>query len=431
MTSKTIDTFSDLNLIQPLQNALALAGYEKPTPIQKEAIPPVLAGRDLLGCAQTGTGKTAAFALPLLQLLANKNIRPKPRHARALILTPTRELAIQVHESFATYGKKLQLRYVVLFGGVGIAPQINHLNKGADVIVATPGRLLDLINQGAIKFSDLEIFVLDEADRMLDMGFIRDIKKILKFIPQKRHNLFFSATMPPAIEELANTILNKPVRIEVTPVASTAEKIDQRVMFVSKENKRPLLKHMLLDAEFKKVIVFSRTKHGANKVAIYLQNEGITAAAIHGDKSQNARQAALNNFKAGTVRVLVATDIAARGIDIDGITHVINFELPNESESYVHRIGRTARAGTEGSAITFCDLDEKNYLLDIEKLIAKKIAIDSNHPFHFDLAAKATKADSTKAKSATDKDRQEKREKMSANRKKHSSSTFSRHKKSN
>lgn len=427
MTTKNIETFSDLNLIPPLQNALALAGYEKPTPIQKEAIPPVLSGRDLLGCAQTGTGKTAAFALPLLQLLAATNIRPKPRHARALILTPTRELAIQVHESFSTYGKKLPLKYVVLFGGVGITPQINHLSRGADVIVATPGRLLDLINQGAVKFSDLEIFVLDEADRMLDMGFIKDIKKILKFIPQKRHNLFFSATMPPVIEELANTILHKPVRIEVTPVASTAEKIDQSVMFVSKENKRALLKHVLSNAQLKKVIVFSRTKHGANKVATFLQNEGITAAAIHGDKSQNARQTALNNFKQGSVRVLVATDIAARGIDIDGITHVINFELPNESESYVHRIGRTARAGADGAAISFCDLEEKNYLRDIEKLIAKKIPVIKDQPFHFEIASEATKETSAKAKAQLDKERQEKREKMFAN--KRNKSTFSRHKK--
>ncbi len=431
MTSKSIETFSDLNLIKPLQDALAIAGYEIPTPIQKEAIPPLLSGRDLLGCAQTGTGKTAAFALPILQSLAAKNIRPKPRHARALILTPTRELAIQVHESFSTYGKKLQLKYVVLFGGVGIAPQIAHLAKGADVIVATPGRLLDLINQGAIKFSDLEIFVLDEADRMLDMGFIRDIKKILKFIPQKRHNLFFSATMPPAIEELANTILQKPVRIEVTPVSSTAEKIEQTVMFVNKENKRALLKHVLSDENLKKVIVFSRTKHGANKVAIYLQNEGITASAIHGDKSQNARQAALNNFRQGSIRVLVATDIAARGIDIDGITHVINFELPNESESYVHRIGRTARAQASGFAISFCDIEEKLYLRDIEKLISQKIPINKNHPFHDALTSEASQQASLQAKSRLDKDRLERRNQMIANKNKNknSKSTFSRHKK--
>lgn len=429
MISKTIETFAELNLIQPLQNALELAGYEKPTPIQQEAIPPVLAGRDLLGCAQTGTGKTAAFALPILQLLASKNIRPKPRHARALILTPTRELAIQVHESFATYGKKLQLRYVVLFGGVGVTPQINHLAKGADVIVATPGRLLDLINQGAIKFSDLEIFVLDEADRMLDMGFIKDIKKILKFIPQKRHNLFFSATMPPVIEELANTILNKPVRVEVTPVSSTAEKIEQTVMFVTKENKRALLKHVLIDPNLKKVIVFSRTKHGANKIATYLEHAGISSAAIHGDKSQNARQNALNNFKQGVVRVLVATDIAARGIDIDGITHVINYELPNESESYVHRIGRTARAGADGFAVSFCDLEEKIYLNDIEKLIGKKIPVISNHPYHDKETQDANLKTSLTAKSKLDKDRQEKKDKMFAQRRNNSKSTFSRNKK--
>lgn len=428
MTEKNSATFIGLNLIEPLQKALSIAGYEKPTPIQQEAIPPVLEGRDLLGCAQTGTGKTAAFALPVLQRLFLNEGKPKPRHARALILTPTRELAIQVHESFVNYGKYLRLRCTVVFGGVGIANQITNLSRGVDVVVATPGRLLDLLNQGAVKFSDLEIFVLDEADRMLDMGFINDIKKIMKHIPSKRHNLFFSATMPPVIEELANSILNKPVRIEVTPVASTAEKIDQTVMFVSKENKRPLLKHVLSDPKMEKVIVFSRTKHGANKIVSYLLANEVTAAAIHGDKSQNARQAALLNFKKGTVRVLVATDIAARGIDIDGITHVINYELPNESESYVHRIGRTARAGATGIAISFCDVEEKNYLLDIEKLIAKKIAVIKDHPFHFADASEATAQTSAKAKAVIDKEKMARKEKFFAQRKS-SRGTFSRHKK--
>lgn len=429
MTSKTIETFSDLNLIAPLQNALTHAGYTTPTPIQKEAIPPVLEGRDLLGCAQTGTGKTAAFALPVLQKLAMSETRPKPRHARALVLTPTRELAIQVHESFMTYGKKLKLKYTVVFGGVGTNPQINALSRGVDVVVATPGRLLDLINQGAVKFSDLEIFVLDEADRMLDMGFINDIKKIMKFIPSKRHNLFFSATMPPVIEELANSILNKPVRIEVTPVASTADKIDQSVMFVTKENKRPLLKHVLQDPKLQKVIVFSRTKHGANKIVTFLLHHEISAAAIHGDKSQNARQTALNNFKKGTTRVLVATDIAARGIDIDGISHVINYELPNESESYVHRIGRTARAGAEGVAISFCDVEEKNYLSDIEKLIAKKIPVILDQPYHYREAAEASAQTSAKAKAVIDKEKKERKDQLFAQKRSKNSSEFSRHRK--
>lgn len=382
-------TFAELNLIEPLKMALSEAGYTHPTPIQAQAIPSLLEGRDLLGCAQTGTGKTAAFALPILHRLVEANKKALPRHTRVLVLTPTRELAIQVNESFLTYGKNLNLKYAVVFGGVGQSPQVKAISQGVDVLVATPGRLMDLIEQGFIKLSGLEVFVLDEADRMLDMGFIHDIKKILKLLPPKRHNLFFSATMPPEIEKLANSILNKPVKVEVTPASSTAELIYQTVMYVDRENKRPLLKHILQDEELKRVIVFSRTKHGANKIVDYLGLGGIIAEAIHGNKSQTARQRALLNFKSGTTRVLIATDIAARGIDIDGITHVINFDLPNESESYVHRIGRTARAGASGFAISFCDSEEKIFLKDIEKLIGKSISLVEAQPFHSQIVVEA------------------------------------------
>ena len=381
-SQKTIKTFSELKLIEPLKRALAEAGYTHPTPIQAEAIPSLLEGKDLLGCAQTGTGKTAAFALPILHRLVEANKKALPKHTRVLVLTPTRELAIQVHESFATYGKNLHLKYAVVYGGVGQTPQVKALSQGVDVLVATPGRLMDLIEQGFIKLTGLEVFVLDEADRMLDMGFIHDIKKVLKLLPPKRHNLFFSATMPPLIEKLANSILINPVRVEVTPVSSTAELISQTVMFVDRENKRPLLKHILQDEKLKRVIVFSRTKHGANKIVDYLEKGGIIAEAIHGNKSQTARQRALENFRSGQTRVLIATDIAARGIDIDDISHVINFDLPNESESYVHRIGRTARAGASGEAISFCDSEEKIFLKDIEKLIGKRIRLIEDQPFH-------------------------------------------------
>ena len=390
MHSKNLSmTFAELNLIEPLKKALSEAGYSHPTPIQAQAIPSLLEGRDLLGCAQTGTGKTAAFALPILHRLVEANKKALPRHTRVLVLTPTRELAIQVNESFLTYGKNLNLKYAVVFGGVGQAPQVKAISQGVDVLVATPGRLMDLIEQGFIKLSGLEVFVLDEADRMLDMGFIHDIKKILKLLPAKRHNLFFSATMPPEIEKLANSILNNPVKVEVTPASSTAELIHQTVMYVDRENKRSLLKHILQDEKFKRVIVFSRTKHGANKIVDYLGLGGIIAEAIHGNKSQTARQRALLNFKSGETRVLIATDIAARGIDIDGITHVINFDLPNESESYVHRIGRTARAGASGFAISFCDSEEKIFLKDIEKLIGKSISLIVDQPFHSQIVAEA------------------------------------------
>lgn len=401
-SKKSSKTFAELNLIEPLKLALSEAGYTHPTPIQAEAIPSLLEGRDLLGCAQTGTGKTAAFALPILHRLVEANKKALPRHTRVLVLTPTRELAIQVNESFLTYGKNLKLKYAVVFGGVGQTPQVKALSQGVDVLVATPGRLMDLIEQGFIKLSGLEVFVLDEADRMLDMGFIHDIKKVLKLLPPKRHNLFFSATMPPEIEKLANSILVNPVKVEVTPASSTAELISQTVMFVDRDNKRPLLKHILQDDKFKRVIVFSRTKHGANKIVDYLEKGGIIAEAIHGNKSQTARQRALENFRSGQTRVLIATDIAARGIDIDDITHVINYDLPNESESYVHRIGRTARAGASGIAISFCDSEEKAFLKDIEKLIGKSIPLIEDQPFHSQVVVEAKLMSSGKAKTLID-----------------------------
>jgi ATP-dependent RNA helicase RhlE len=401
-SKKTSPTFAELKLIEPLKLALSEAGYTHPTPIQAEAIPSLLEGRDLLGCAQTGTGKTAAFALPILHRLVESNKKALPKHARVLVLTPTRELAIQVHESFATYGKNLHLKYAVVYGGVGQTPQVKALSHGVDVLVATPGRLMDLIEQGFIKLTGLEVFVLDEADRMLDMGFIHDIKKVLKLLPGKRHNLFFSATMPPDIERLANSILINPVRVEVTPVSSTAELISQTVMFVDRDNKRPLLKHILQDPKLKRVIVFSRTKHGANKIVDYLGVAGIIAEAIHGNKSQSARQRALENFRSGQTRVLIATDIAARGIDIDDISHVINYDLPNESESYVHRIGRTARAGASGVAISFCDAEEKVFLKDIEKLIGKRIPLVEDQPFHSQIVVESKLLSAGRAKTLID-----------------------------
>lgn len=402
MTDKLIEKFSELKLSEPLQKALIEAGYTTPTPIQSKAIPSLLEGRDLLGVAQTGTGKTAAFALPIIDRLTKSKIKAHPKHVRALVLTPTRELAIQVHQSFMDYGKYLNQKYTVIFGGVGQAPQVRNLSNGVDVLVATPGRLLDLLNQNLVKLNGLEVFVLDEADRMLDMGFIHDIKKIIKLLPEKRHNLFFSATMPPEIEKLAQTILRDPARVEVTPVSSTAELITQSVMLVDRENKRALLKHILENEKLKKVIVFSRTKHGANKIVDFLEKNGIIAEAIHGNKSQTARQRALENFKQGKTRVLIATDIAARGIDIDDITHVVNYDLPNESESYVHRIGRTARAGASGIAISFCDGEEKAFLRDIEKLIGKKIDVITDHPFHSLNVEQSKTLSSGKAKALID-----------------------------
>ena len=374
-------TFEQLELIEPIQKALQQEGYTIPTPIQAEAIPYVLDGYDLLGCAQTGTGKTAAFSIPIIQNLYNERQNGKVRGIKALILTPTRELAIQIGESFTAYGKYAGVKHTVIFGGVGQKPQTNALQRGVDVLIATPGRLLDLINQGFISLKYLDYFVLDEADRMLDMGFIHDIKRILPLLPKKRQSLFFSATMPPEIERLAGTILHDPQKVEVTPASSTVEKIDQSVYFVEKAEKVSLLTHLLKDSSLESVLVFTRTKHGADKVARVLAKANIGAEAIHGNKSQTARQRALTNFKDHTTRVLIATDIAARGIDVDHLSHVINYELPNVPETYVHRIGRTGRAGRSGVAYSFCDAEEVPYLKDIQKLIGKQIPVAGGNEF--------------------------------------------------
>jgi ATP-dependent RNA helicase RhlE len=374
-------SFSELALIEPIERALRAENYSIPTPIQAAAIPPLLDGRDLLGCAQTGTGKTAAFALPILQRLA-ADPRPAPKKgARVLVLAPTRELALQISDSFATYGRHLSLSRAVVFGGVGQGPQVSALARGIDVLVATPGRLLDLMNQGYAKLGGVEVLVLDEADRMLDMGFIRDIRKIVATLPTKRQTLLFSATMPRDIAALADSMLRDPVKVQVSAPATTAENVDQWVLFVDRENKRHLLAEMLKDPKMTRTLVFTRTKHGANRVTEQLARMQVRAAAIHGNKSQGARQAALESFRAGQTRVLVATDIAARGIDVDGITHVVNFELPNEPESYVHRIGRTARAGARGIALSFCDREERAYLRDIERLTKQPLQIVADHPF--------------------------------------------------
>lgn len=373
--------FNSLNLIEPILQSLQEEGYTTPTPIQAQAIPIVLQGQDLLGCAQTGTGKTAAFAIPILQLLhANKSFDRKKK-IRALIVTPTRELAIQIADSFKAYGRHTGLSTTVIFGGVNQNPQTNTLQRGVDILVATPGRLLDLMNQGHLSLRDVEYFVLDEADRMLDMGFIHDVKKLLAVLPKKRQSLFFSATMPPEITKLADTILLNPKRVEVTPVSSTAETVKQGIYFVDKGNKNALLIDVLDDKAIKTALVFTRTKHGADKVVKVLAKHNIKAEAIHGNKGQNVRQRALANFKAQTTRVLVATDIAARGIDVDDLQFVINFEIPNIAETYVHRIGRTGRAGASGTAFSFCDAEEKAYLRDIEKLIGKKIPVIEGHAF--------------------------------------------------
>jgi ATP-dependent RNA helicase RhlE len=375
--------FEQLSLIEPILNALKNEGYTTPTPIQEQAIPSILEGRDLLGCAQTGTGKTAAFAIPVLQLLCKEKFtgQPKKGGIKALILTPTRELAIQIEESFAAYGKNLGLKQLVIFGGVSQGAQTNALRNGVDILIATPGRLLDLIQQRFIRLSDIEFFVLDEADRMLDMGFIHDVKKVIALLPTKRQTLFFSATMPAEISSLASSILNNPVKVEVTPISSTAETIEQAIYFVEKENKKLLLAHLLKDSNIKSALVFARTKHGADKIVKDLHRGNIVAEAIHGNKSQNARQRALTNFKTGHTRVLVATDIAARGIDVDNLSHVINFELPNVPETYVHRIGRTGRAGASGIAFSFCDAEEKEFLRDIQKLIGIQIPMVEEHPY--------------------------------------------------
>jgi ATP-dependent RNA helicase RhlE len=374
--------FKELPLIEPILRALADEGYETPTPIQRQAIPVVLQQRDLLGCAQTGTGKTAAFTVPILQLMdANPPAGHGQRPVRTLILTPTRELAIQIGDSIKAYGKHLKLRSLVIFGGVSQVPQVQSLHQGVDILVATPGRLLDLMQQGHINLRDIRFFVLDEADRMLDMGFVHDVKRIIAHLPQRRQTLFFSATMPAEIQSLADVLLKDPVRVEVTPVSSTAETVGQSLFFVEKKFKTPLLIHILADSNIKSLLVFSRTKHGANKIVKDLLKAGISAEAIHGNKSQNARQLALQNFKIRKTRVLVATDIAARGIDIDELGHVANYDLPNVPETYVHRIGRTGRAGASGLAFSFCDGEEREFLRDIQKLIGKKVPVVEEHPF--------------------------------------------------
>ena len=375
-------TFNELNLSAPVLRAVAQAGYESPSPIQAAAIPPVLAGRDLMGCAQTGTGKTAAFALPMLDRLTASAPRKKGA-IRALILTPTRELALQIGESFEAYGKYLTLRSTVIFGGVGQAPQVAALKKGVDILIACPGRLNDLVGQGLLDLSNIEIFVLDEADRMLDMGFVHDVKKVIAKLPRQRQNLMFSATMPKEIEQLAAGILHDPAFVKVDPVSSTVDRIQQSLYFVEKGNKKFLLPWLIknLRPEVVNALVFSRTKHGADKIAKDLNKQGIPAAAIHGNKSQTARVTALEDFKAGKTRVLVATDIAARGIDISELSHVFNYDLPEVPETYVHRIGRTARAGADGTAISFCAPEEKEYLAGIEKLNRRQIPAVSGHPW--------------------------------------------------
>ena len=371
---QSLTSFADLGVADPLQRALLNAGYRSPTPIQDRAIPLLLEGRDLLGIAQTGTGKTAAFALPILQRLAETPAR-RGRGATALVLVPTRELAVQVAAAFTTYGKQLPLRTAVIHGGVGQGPQVAALRAGIDILVATPGRLLDLVQQGHAKLSAVSAFVLDEADRMLDMGFIRDIRKIVAELPKARQSMLFSATMPAEIADLAASMLHKPTRVEVAPAGSAVTLVDQGVFHVASGDKRALLRALLENPEMRRVIVFTRTKHGANKVADQLARSGVAAGAIHGNKSQSARQAALDDFRRGRSRVLVATDIAARGIDVDAVTHIVNYELPNVPETYVHRIGRTGRAGATGAALSFCDAAERAYLRDIERLVRKPITV--------------------------------------------------------
>lgn len=376
-------SFNNLQLIEPVMQALSKEGYTHPTPIQEKSIPAILQKRDLLGCAQTGTGKTAAFVIPILQLMhQQKQTEVHPNHKiTALILTPTRELAIQIGESIRAYGHFLPLRHHVIFGGVSQHSQVQAIRRGVDILVATPGRLLDLMQQGHITLRDIQFFVLDEADRMLDMGFVRDVKRIITKLPAKRQTLFFSATMPGEIKQLATILLTNPVKVEVTPPATTVDMIQQSVYFTEKHNKQSLLIHLLQDASIETVLVFTQMKHAADKLSRQLNNAGIRTEAIHGNKAQNARQKALENFKNRSTRVLVATDIAARGIDIDDLTHVINYELPNVPETYVHRIGRTGRAGASGTAISFCDWGEKMFLREIEKLIKKTIPVVKSHQY--------------------------------------------------
>jgi len=376
--------FADLGLRDAILRAVEEGGYKEMTPIQCQAIPNILEGKDLIAIAQTGTGKTAAFSLPIIQMLLKGEGKRNPKVARSLILAPTRELAVQIAENIRAYAQYLHLRIALVYGGASSKPQIKSMQPGVDILIATPGRLLDLTNQGHIDLSQVEFLVLDEADRMLDMGFIRDIKKIIAYLPRKRQTVMFSATMPKTVEALASNNLHKPVRVEVDPEATTAEKVDQYVLMVPKSRKRDLLIHVLKDENIKRLLVFTRTKHGANRVAVHLAKNGVSSSAIHGNKSQNARQKALNEFRSGQIRALVATDVAARGIDVDGVTHVINFDLPNEPESYVHRIGRTARAGATGISLSFCDHEERGYLRDIEKIIRQKIPLMVEQPFHFE-----------------------------------------------
>ncbi|HYQ28513.1 MAG TPA: DEAD/DEAH box helicase [Polyangiaceae bacterium] len=387
--------FTDLGLSDAVLKALTAEGYVNPTPIQQKAIPEVLAGRDLLGCAQTGTGKTAAFALPMIERLMASSTPRDARRPRALVLSPTRELSAQIADSFATYGRGTPLKYAVIFGGVGQGPQISMLSRGLDVLVATPGRLLDLMNQGAAFLDKVEILVLDEADRMLDMGFLPDVKRILQKLPKQRQTLFFSATMPSDIERLSREILVNPVRVDVAPVSSTAERIEQSVYMVEASEKRRVLEKVLRDPAMERAIVFTRTKHGANRLVKELERGEIVSEAIHGNKSQGARQRALDNFRSGRLKVLIATDIAARGIDVDGISHVVNYDLPNIPESYVHRIGRTARAGKEGIAISLCSREERGYLRDIERLTRTPIRkLETPEPSAEDLRPRAARPES-------------------------------------
>jgi ATP-dependent RNA helicase RhlE len=383
--------FEDLGLIDPLLRAVRAEGYERPTPIQARAIPPALSGTDVLGIAQTGTGKTAAFVLPILQRLSKASATPRGR-VRCLVLSPTRELATQIARAFDTYGAHLALRTTVVFGGVGVQPQIAALRRGVDVVVATPGRLVDLMSQGAISYDALEVLVLDEADRMLDEGFLPAIRRIAAVLPRNRQTLFFSATMPAEIQPLADRMLVRPVRVEVAKVGTTADRVDQSVYFVEMHDKRALLGHVLRDAEVTRAVVFTRTKHGADRVVKQLAQSAVEAAAIHGNKSQNARERALERFRAGELRVLVATDLASRGIDVEGVSHVINYELPMDPEGYVHRIGRTARAGASGRAISFCASEERPRLTSIERLIRHRIPVVDAHPYAKPSATSATPA---------------------------------------
>ncbi|MGP0566667.1 MULTISPECIES: DEAD/DEAH box helicase [unclassified Nitrospina] len=382
LTAPSAEGFASLNLIHPILRSLEEEQYQTPTPIQAESIPHLLQGRDLLGCAQTGTGKTAAFALPLLQRLAESNTVPGPKGARALILAPTRELAVQIEESFRVYGRHLKLSRALVYGGVKTFHQIRALKRGVDVLVATPGRLLDLMEQRALRLDKVEIFVLDEADRMLDMGFLPDVRRIHAALPKNRQTMLFSATLPQEVRRLISTFLHDPVHVSVSPPSTTGKNIAQKILFVDKENKKALLESLLGDAQIERVLVFTRTKHGANQVAKRLNQTRIRAEAIHGNKSQPARLQALEKFRSGKTRVLVATDIVARGLDVDGITHVINYELPKEAESYVHRIGRTARAGATGIALSFCDAGERPYLSRIEREIKSTVDVDMDHPYH-------------------------------------------------